>query len=70
MWQIRKIELKANFVAHADAREEIKLTANDWCNATVDITGNSNDKSNNDCGNVYLPEFGVYIKTSLADSVS
>lgn len=69
--QMRKlrIEVRADIVARADAREAAKLAADDWRHETVDIVDDSNDKADVDSANIDLAEFGVHTETSLADSV-
>lgn len=71
MCQIRKsrIEVKDNLVASADARKVAKLATNDWRDATVDITRNGNDESNDDCTNVDLADFEVNSEKLLVDNV-
>lgn len=63
-----RIEVKADTVVRADACEARRLAANNWRDMTIDIA-DSNDKANNNSTNMDLVEFGVHIKTLLADSI-
>lgn len=69
--QIRKsrIKVKTNLTIHTDACEAAKFAVDNWCDAIIDITGNSNDKSKIDGPNVNLAEFRVYTEILLAVSV-
>lgn len=53
----------------AYAHEAAKLVANNWRDATINITGHSNHESDDNCANFNLAEFGIYTKTLLASSI-
>lgn len=51
----------------ANSCKATKLVVNNYRDGNKNITGNSDNKSNNDCANVCLSEFRLHIKTSLKD---
>lgn len=62
-------KIKADFVVHIDIQDIAKFPINDLCDTTVNITGNKNDKSNNDSANVNLTEFEIYTKILFVNSL-
>ena len=53
---------------HFDTYKAAKFTANNWHDATIDITGKCFDKSNNNCANIDLVEFKIHIKTLVVNN--
>lgn len=63
-----RIEVRADIVARANAREVARLAADDWPDVTIDMA-DSDDEANIDSANVDLVGFGVHTKTLLVNSV-
>lgn len=62
------MKVKANIAARADAYKTAWFAVNNYCNKITDIA-NSGKKAEIDLINIKLVKFGIYTKTSLADSI-